>query len=320
MKILLNDLKNSLNKHYDVFLASASYEDRSLSIMKAIENEIKIDKKFVSLSIPHKALIQKNLELFRSDNFEIIEIDNTDQIKSAINLMVPLSNVLEDNPKASFILDISTFTRQTLLILFRLLRNNLTRKNQIKFLYTPAEDYSIGLPYEAKWLTKGISQVNSIFGYSGVIRPSRPYHLIILMGFEVERASSLISAYEPSKITVGYASENDSVSNSHYQLNIQKFDELLSEFPYAESFEFSCIDVLKSKSDILEQTKKHIDYNVIVSPMNNKISTVSAALAAFENNEIQLAIAIPAIYNYDNYSIPSDYCYILEMPDFIKDN
>ena len=317
MKLSLDTVKNSLKKHYDVFIASVSYEERSMSIINAIDAEIKFDCKLVSLSTPHKDLIKDNLSVFQKKGFTVVEVNNSNQIETVTNFVLHLNSILEKKPKASFLIDITTFTRQTLLILLRLLRNSLTKKNQIQFLYTPAKEYSVGLPYKDKWLTKGILEVNSVFGYSGIIRPSRPYHLIILMGFEVERASSLITAYEPSKITVGYARKNDSIADEHYELNKQKFDELLVEFPFVESFEFSCVKVSDCEEDILMQAKKHSGYNVIVSPMNNKISTVACALAAFDNDEIQLAIAIPALYNLD-YSIPGDSCHIIEMPDFIK--
>jgi hypothetical protein len=248
----------------------------------------------------------------------MINISNTDQLKTAGNLLDRMNEILKNEPKSSFLIDITSFTKQTLLILFRLLRNNLTIENEIRFLYTPAEEYSIGVEYKDKWLSKSIKYVNSVLGYSGIIRPSRPYHLIILMGFEVERASSLINAYEPARISVGYAREEDSISKEHYHINKQKFDELLSEFPSVESFEFSCVDVINCKNEILKQTIKHQGCNVILSPMNNKISTLSCALASFDNNEIQLAIAIPVIYNYKNYSKPSSNCYIIEVEEFIK--
>jgi hypothetical protein len=224
MKVSLDTVKDSLKKHYDVFIASASYEERSESIINAIDAEIKFDYKLVSLSIPHKDLIKENLSVFEKKGFTIVEVNNSNQIETVSNFVLQLNNILENRPKASFLIDITTFTRQTLLILIRLLRNSLTKENEIQFLYTPAKEYSIGLPYNEKWLTRGILEVNSVFGYSGVIRPSRGYHLIILMGYEVERASSLINAYEPSRITVGYARKDDSISDEHYELNKQKFD------------------------------------------------------------------------------------------------
>jgi hypothetical protein len=318
MTIPLNQLKSVLKKHYDVFVASASYEKRSLSIMTAIINDIGFSHKIVSVSIPHKKLMVDNINLFKENGFIELEIDNTNQIDTVNNIVPIVGEILSNNTKASFLIDITTFTRQTLLILLRLLRSILTKDNEIQFLYTPAEEYSIGLPYKEKWLTQGISNVTSILGYSGIIRPSRPHHLIILMGFEVERASSLIDAYEPSKISIGLAGKGNSISQEHYLLNQQKFNELLAEFPYAESFEFSCINTLESKKNILDQIKKYPGYNTVICPMNNKISTISCALAAFDNNEIQLAIAIPAIYNYENYSTPGNYCYLIEIPDLIK--
>lgn len=319
MVTTLNKLKESILRNYDVFIASASYENRSVSIINAIGDEIQFNYKLVSLSIPHKNLIKGNLDIFKNHGFKIVEIDNTNQIVTVSNFYNELNSIFLVNPNASFLIDITTFTRQTLLILLRLMRNTLSTKSTVKLLYNPAKEYSIGLEYKDKWLTQGVLEVNSVFGYSGIIRPSRPYHLIILMGFEVERASSLITAYEPAEITIGYASKDDSTYPEHYELNKQKFDELLIEFPFAKSFEFPAINLSACKAEILNQAKKHAGHNVIIASMNNKISTIACALAAFENNEIQLAIAIPAIYNYENYSIPGDSCYIIDMPEFIKE-
>lgn len=318
MKAPLNKISDSLKRHYDVIIASVSYEERCLSIIKAIDSKIEFTQKIVSVSTPHKCLFPDNIEIFNQNGYTPIEINNSKQIDTVNNFMLKISEILASTPNASFLIDITTFTKQTLLILLRLLRNSLTKENQIQFLYTPAKEYAIGLTNEEKWLSRGILKVNSVFGYSGIIRPSRPFHLVLLMGFEVERASSLINAYEPSKISVGYARKEGSISEELYQLNRQKFNELLMEFPNAESFEFSCTDIDECKLNILAQTAKYEDCNVIVSPMNNKISTISCSLAAFENDEIQLAIAIPALYNYQSYSIPSDYYYLFDIPEFIK--
>lgn len=315
----LNDITNHLQRHYDAFIASASFEERSLSITKQIINKISFNHKFVSIVYTDKDIIGDRYNTFIDQyGFLSIEVNSMDQIKTVDNIITKINQILETNINASFLIDISTFRRQTLLILLRLLRNTLGKNNKVQFIYTPAKEYSIGLSESEKWLTKGILEVASVFGYSGIIRPSRPYHLILLMGYEVERASSLINEYEPSKITIGYASKGGSTTEEFYELNKKKFDELLSEFPNAESFEFSCVDIKECKDNVLLQAKKHVDYNVVISPMNNKISTISCGLAAFENDEIQLAIAIPAIYNSENYSTPSDSFYLLDIPQFIK--
>ena len=320
MNISLKLLAISLSREYDVFIASASYEERSLSIINSINDKIHIKHKLISISTPHRDLMVSNIIEFESKGFLIIEVDHSNQIKTITNIVAKINEVLEENKNSTFLVDITTFNRLTLLILLRILRNSLTKDNLVTFLYTPAKEYSIGLPYEEKWLTRGTLEVNSVFGYSGVIRPSRPYHLVILMGYEVERAISLINAYEPSKISVGYGRKESSISQDHHELNKKKFNELLDEFPNAESFEFSCVDVIECKNDILNQISKHTGYNIVISPLNNKISTLACGLAAFYNEEIQVAVAIPALYNHENYSTPGDCCHIIAIPDFIKTN
>jgi hypothetical protein len=318
MTTSLANLPSHLSKQYDVFIASASFEDRCLSIVNAIDNEIAFVNKIVSANESHKDLIKKNLEVFEQKGFSVVPIDIGNQLSTANGILLALNSALELKPNASFLIDITTFTKQTLLILLRLLRNVLNTSNSIQLLYTPAKDYSIGLPYEEKWLTRGVIGVNSVLGYSGIIRPSRPYHLIILLGYEVERAAALINAYEPTRISIGYAKQHDSISKEHHDLNRNKILELLSEFPYADPFEFSCGVVEECINDISKQIEKHKSFNVVLSPMNNKISTVACALTAFSLKEVQLAIAIPGVYNFNNYSESSYNCSLLEVPGFLK--
>jgi hypothetical protein len=71
-------------------------------------------------------------------------------------------------------------------------------------------------------------------------------------------------------------------------------------------FPFSCSDPYKVKEQILEQSKIEPDTNVVVAPMNTKISTIGVGLAAIESKIIQLCYAPAIQYNFDNYSKPSD--------------
>lgn len=319
MKKKIEEISTILLKKYDALFVSASYEERCLSITKQIVKEIDFTYKFVSEVMSMEEFIEKRLGYFTKENdFQLVQVDTRDQILTVDNILKCINEVLKNNSQASFLIDISTFTRQTLLILLRLLRNILDNNNIIQLLYTPAKEYSIGLPNENKWLSKGILEINSVYGYSGIIRPTRPYHLIVLMGYEVERASSIINEYEPTIISIGIAPEKESISKELHELNRKRFEALLNEFPNAESFEFSCIDAEICKNDLLKQVEKYPNCNTIITPMSNKISTVACALAAFENNEIQVVIAIPAVFNTENYSIPGDQCYKLDIENFYK--
>ena len=56
-----------------------------------------------------------------------------------------------------------------------------------------------------------------------------------------------------------------------------------------------------------------LDTNIVIAPMNNKISTVGASLAAISNENIQLAYAKASLYNTDGYSSPSDNVYFFKI-------
>ena len=109
------------------------------------------------------------------------------------------------------------------------------------------------------------------------------------------------------------------MSDELYKLNKHRFEQLKDEYPLASHFEFSCRDVNKCRAEILEVVNSHKGYNTVLSPMNNKISTVSCALAAYENTQLQIAIANPALYNSANYSNPSDYGFIVDSSLIIRE-
>src|ERR1035437_2131934 len=125
MKAPLNKITDSLYRRYDVIIASASYEERCLSIITAIDDRIEFKQKIVSISVPHKSLFIDNIKIFDQNGFFPVEINNSEQIDTVNNFMRKLSEVMVSIPAASFLIDITTFTKQTLLIFLRLLRNSL---------------------------------------------------------------------------------------------------------------------------------------------------------------------------------------------------
>ena len=70
-----------------------------------------------------------------------------------------------------FVIDATTFTRESLLILVRFLKQSLKTSDSVQFLYAPAKEYSIGTQYEDKWLSRGIREVRSVLGYPGDFLP-----------------------------------------------------------------------------------------------------------------------------------------------------
>jgi hypothetical protein len=144
------------------------------------------------------------------------------------------------------------------------------------------------------------------------MHPSRKSHLIVLVGFEDERAGKLIEMYEPAVLSLGVGSV-DPVSERLSFVNETYYGNLMATHYGAKKFEFSPTDASSVRDVILEQAQRFGDYNVVVAPMNTKISTLGAALAAIKNPDIQICYSRAASYNVENYSEPADDCRLFSL-------
>jgi len=234
-----------------------------------------------------------------------VMMDTADPLKTADNLQQAIAECEELHPK-QIVVDITTFTRESLLILFKLLLP-YARNSQVLFLYAPAKEYSVGEEPENKWLSRGVADVRSVLGYPGELLPTRKEHLIVLVGgFEHDRAAELIGRREPSVISLGY-SRSDVPSRAKHQAETeQSFEMVRAIYRDAHEFTFHCHEPYKTRDAILQQREVAPDHNVIVSPFNTKISTIGAAMAASQDMSIQLCYAEAELYNSRNYSVPGD--------------
>ena len=78
-------------------------------------------------------------------------------------------------------------------------------------------------------------------------------------------------------------------------------------------FTFSCTDSDKTLEELRRQVAVVPGHNVLIAPMNTKISTVGAALLAMEDESIQLCYATAHKYNMTHYSTPGDECYYFSV-------
>lgn len=315
-KFNLADLDKNLTDGLDAIICSTSFEARCLSIPlnvnpNHIERAIIVSK---DAAFPHvKKNKEKLLEHF-ADKTILISGHNDNILLIADNIRSSLQMIKNVKP-GKFLIDITTFTHEILLVLFRIIHQTLDEKDKIYIAYNPSKDYSGGVALEDRWLSKGIGEIRSVLGYPGNFKPSRKSHLIVLLGYETERAELLIDAYEPASISLGLGAKSESVSPTLYDINVQFHDKLKHKLRQVDEFNFSCINPVNAKKSILQQVDKYIDNNIVIAPMNTKVSTLGAALAAIECQNIQICYASALQYNYDNYSIPSDECYFFDLPE-----
>ncbi|PKM45200.1 MAG: hypothetical protein CVV05_07470 [Gammaproteobacteria bacterium HGW-Gammaproteobacteria-1] len=136
-----------------------------------------------------------------------------------------------------------------------------------------------------------------------------------MTGFEVERAWNIVSKYEPDLVSIGIGAKDNSISMEFYERNCKFAKELESLFGVAVGhFEFSLTDPYETGAALIAYIDSHNgNYNTVVAPLNNKLSTIGAGLAAIKNKNIQLCYAQPEAYNAETYSVPDENCYVVDI-------
>lgn len=320
--ISLNGISERIGNNIDLFVCSASYEGRCRSV--ADQLPVSNVKCAVVAEQEHSARYMSGngeylRERFRSATIPVM-LDPANPLVTADGLHMGIGKGMPASG-GRVLVDVTTFTHESLLMLLKILSFVVTANHEIRFAYVGAAEYSVGEPDELKWLSKGVSEVRSVLGYPGLMLPSRRQHLIVLVGFEHERAAELIRTYEPSLISLGHGSAGTALEDRHQAAN-ERFHRLVaamaSTYGDVRHFEFSCNDPLDAQRAIERQVRVGRGYNTVVAPMNTKLSTLGAALAAQSDDTIQLCYARANQYNYKGYSIPGDKCFLIELPEMFE--
>ena len=313
----LASLSRTFSEPVDLFICSASFEDRCLSIAENLDRD-RISQVLVAKNQRFSDVVEKNLNILQerfSGKASLLVVDSADPLLTTKNLVEAIEEQRKRLPRRVLI-DITAFTHETLLILFHVCNVGLDASSAVDFLYAPASEYSIGDEPSEKWLSKGINEVRSVMGYPGGFAPSRDTHLIVLAGFEDYRTLSLIQELEPSFVSIGYGDSTEVSTDAHQLTNETKVGRIRSLVEGVEDFVFSCYDALSAERKIREIVRRHRGVNTIVAPMNTKISTIGTARAALRDESIQICYAQADIYNYRKYSRPGNGYYRHRFDDY----
>ena len=252
----------------------------------------------------------KNLrsELDHAD-LKFLTLDTHDPIQSQLCIADAIRS-LQSSAFERLVVDITTFRREELLILLNELRQfeEDVLKSTI-FLYAKAGSM-------ANWLSGSIREVRSVIGYPGEIDSLKKNHLILMSGIELNRAKAIIEAYEPFSVSLGMVPEDESLLPQLFEKNLElrnfltrHFDQIRSEFDFSATNPSSVKAILRSLLVNLSE------YNVILAPLNTKISTLAAGVVAQENPRVQLCYAEVDVYNVESYSTVGRDVLLLQYSD-----
>ncbi|MEF9477164.1 hypothetical protein OWR28_04930 [Chryseobacterium sp. 1B4] len=307
--IKLNEIGNKLPQ-IDLFIGAVSFEERFFSFIDNIDSS-QFSTIWFTYNENEKEFYSENLSKAKNISSELIEFSTDDSLVTGKNLLEKFSN-LESN--INILIDISTFTHEGLLILIKFISLFKLKFRNIYSVYVGAKSYSVNEQDDNKWLSKGTKTIRSVLGYPGVMNPSQKNHLLILFGFEIERTERVIEEFEFEKVSIGVGPEKDSISSTHYDLNRKRHIDLLNKYNIAETFEISLTDPFQAATVITEQISKYPNFNIVITPLSNKMSTLAVALVALKNPKIQIAYVRPHEYNFQGYSEAADECFFLQIP------
>ena len=293
-----------------VFVCCASFEKRCRTLPTAVD-VAHIRKSYIIRNIDGE-MSKKNEEHFKKIYEQLpkstaleLHFDNSLEVLERLQLIIRGLVVAKED---SVVVDISTFTHEVLLILIKIIYINKNNFRHIFFIYNGAEKYE-------SWLSKGCREVRNVIGYPGFFDPMQKYHLVILTGFEWERAIRLVDLLEPDILSVGIGKEP---TNLNHQKNMTKFKndfenwiKILKNVRYKQ-FDFSCSRIDSTFFALQKILIESPLDNFIFVPLNTKLSTISTALVALRNSKVQVCYPIPEIYNM-SYSEPSDNVSIIDF-------
>lgn len=298
----------------DYFVCSASFEDRCLTTAGVLR-EFSANFKSLIFYSSNSPLVTENKkklkEILGGGSEALLSIDSP--ANSAIRIAEALNKLIADKPGV-LLLDATTFTHEQVLIVIRYLAQfNKSNPDGLKLAvaYNGAGKYGIdATDKENLWLSRGVREIRPVIGFSGRFKTGLTTQLILLVGYENERARALIEHVEPGILAMCRGNKDESISeeladtNEFFENKLNKFVEDISyTFSDVIRSEMSVVDPVAACNEILKIAKTDT-CNVIVCPMNTKISTLGAALAALSDSRIQLMYAEPLEYNETSYSVP----------------
>ncbi len=315
-KLKISRINSSLNEHYDIFICSASFEDRCLTIPNKLKRK-SFDKIIILENIDGSEKLKENASILKGvlKNKPLsIEVNFGNMGEFASRLIKEFS-IKNRRGKKTVLIDITTFTHEELLVCIKALMTS-NKIKEVTCLYNNAKEYCANVETSKKWLSQGSELVHPVLGYAGLMLPARKTHLVLIVGYEYSRAFSAISDLEPSSISLIYGSsfsaitEKDKEANSFFKNMVE---DMAFEYNNIDEYDIPCNDPDKISDGLKQIYEKYKAMNIIVIPLNSKMSTLGVIRSLDEYEEPQVCYAPALIYNELNYSVPGSDCYVYRI-------
>lgn len=318
-RVNIDNLLFLKHNHYDYFVAFCGFEKRCLSVVKNVLSENMV-KGIVYINNEVFSESRENLQVFKDSlgsKIDIKEIDIFNPIEVADSFVDVIVNECKNIEKPRLLVDITSFTHEALLI-FLAICNQFLDNAQIDYTYCNASIYaSENSGCKEQWLSRGIKEVRSVLGYAGDIKPLNKTVMIMMVGYECERAWQVIDSVSPEKLIITYndaSGSTDQTNGDASFIHANLLKDLAAYYQNVEQYMIPSNNPFDTKKELEKVISKiEPDVNIIIAPMNNKLATFGAGLVALDRPDIQLCYAPATYYNTSSYSVEGDSCYLFSL-------
>jgi hypothetical protein len=273
------------NEPDDIFICCASPEERCKGVVQKLATNYHSKVVLFLRYANHKSeKREKNIQEMKDrlksvgETQEIV-IDEDKPIPMLKEIIQDIVNHTENNEKPRIAIDISTIIKWHLLILLKGL--DLTKKGgTLRFFYTEPEDYITDL---FQPLSFGIHSIFPIPTYSGNFDFSKNSLLVLILGYEGDRALALYEEMDPTDclLLIAKPSYHEEWEGRAEKMNKEIINTVgNSKIGYIDSR--NPIKVSSQLHELLSnQTYKQ--YNHIISPLGTKPQTLGLHLYLSSN-------------------------------------
>jgi hypothetical protein len=283
----------------DIFVACASLEDRTTAVAKRFSKKHKIQHSLVfkyeekdktNLREQNFQMLKKTLEIV-SDNVFPILCDHHDVIDGISKFFKTCKDHGISMKDSNVTMDITTFTKQFLLVLLKIVEKEAPKN--LRLFYTEPKDYA------SRWgepLSYGIIDIVSVPSYGGYYELEKESLLILLLGYEGDRAFATWQQFAPNK-TIALVGRPS--FRSSWEGRVEKFNaSLLAKLPSEDKSYIPTLDPFEVSHKLDRLIDEHkTKYNVSISPLGPKPQVVGCYLALRKHPEVQVLYAIPKFHN-----------------------
>jgi hypothetical protein len=190
--------------------------------------------------------------------------------------------------RRSMLLDITTMPRETIWWTLGALVENECR---VEFVYHQARSYS------QEWLTRDTDEPRLLYQYSGISKLGKPTCLLLLNGFDTDRALQIIQYFEPALILLGI---QVGTQFGNEEKNALPGERIRQQMRAVKTFNVNAYSPDFGYADILQAVLSSLEkFNIVAASLGPKTSAIALFRLVQQHPEIALAYAPSREFNME---------------------